>query len=175
MQSSHDIKHKIYLCNISSADTNHAIKSNAELALSAIGFNNWVFACENPNSILGMSHLLSGLTFQWITKYLTKGYVYIDPIVKHCREFEDPLIWDVINGWDSATDDVKNFMRDIHTSGFGSGMAIPLRSPRGTKGVLSLVKPQPLADAKASYLQNMETVRAIGIAIYSAIERITSK
>jgi len=175
MQSNSEIKPNIYLCNISNADTSSSIKSNAELALSAISFNNWVFACENPNSILGMSHLFSGLTFQWITKYLAKGYMYIDPIVKHCREFEEPLIWDAINGWNSATDDVKDFMRDIHASGFGSGMALPLRSPCGTKGVLSLVKPQPLAIAKASYLQNMESARAIGMAVYAAIERITSK
>jgi hypothetical protein len=164
-----------FLVDLKTSSTNSSVKTAAASALSALGFSSWIFACENPNSMLGRSHLLSGLTLTWITKYLAKGYLHIDPIVKHCQESEEPLVWDTVEGWNSAGDDIKDFLRDIHASGFRSGMAIPLRSPTGRIGLLSIVTPQPLSEARASYLQNMESARAVGMAVHSAIERITSK
>jgi hypothetical protein len=158
---------------LAKADTNASVKSLATAGLSALGCDHWVFACENPTSIFGMSHLSAGIPFQWVATYLAKGYLHIDPIVKHFRMSEELLIWDAVDGWDSAADGVRDFMRGLHASGFGSGMAIPLRSPNGTKGVLSLVSPRPLVETRTNYLRHAETSRAIGMAIYSAIERIT--
>jgi len=156
-------------------NTNSAIKRIATSSLSCLGYNSWAFACENPDSIIGTSHLSTGIPFQWFAMYLAKRYQNVDPIVTHCRRFEEPILWDAVNGWDTADDNVRDFMRNIHASGFGSGMAIPLRSPSGAKGILSLVNAKPLADLRESYLENMESARAIGMAVYSAVERIRLK
>jgi LuxR family quorum-sensing transcriptional regulator LasR len=115
---------------------------------------------------------MSGIPLQWVATYATKGYVKIDPIIKHCRESEEALYWDAVDGWDSATDNVRDFMRNLLASGFGSGLAIPLRSSSGKHGVLSIVSSQPLNETRGSYLQNLASARAIGMAVHSALERI---
>ena len=163
------------LTSLAKANTNTTIKAMATSMLSSLGYDNWAFACENPESIIGASHLSTGIPFQWFAMYLAKRYQNIDPIVTHCRKFEEPLLWDAVSGWNAADDNVRGFMRDIHASGFGSGMAIPLRSPRGTKGMLSLVSPKPLVDLRDDYLENMEIALAIGMAVHSAVERIRAK
>ena len=157
------------------ATSNSAIKEIATTLLSSIGYDSWIFACDNPASIFGMSHLMSGIPFQWVTIYMAKGYKDIDPIFKHCRESDEPLYWDAMYGWDDAEKKVKTFMHDLHACGFGSGFAIPLRSLSGKLGVLSIVNTQPLKQKEQIYLQNAASARAIGKALHSAMERIASK
>jgi len=157
------------------ATSNSTIKEIAKKLLSSIGYDSWIFACDNPASIFGMSHLVGGIPFQWVTTYLAKGYKDIDPIFKHCRESDEPLYWDATYGWDDAENKVKTFMRDLHACGFGSGFAIPLHSSNGKLGILSIVNAQPLKQKEQSYLQNTASARAIGIALHSAMERIASK
>ena len=122
-----------------------------------------------------MSHLMWGIPFQWVATYVANGYLKIDPIIKHCRESEGALYWDATEGWESAEDNVRDFMRNLLASGFRSGLAIPLRSSSVRKGILSIVCSQPLKDRRENYLQNLVPARTIGMAVYSAIERITSK
>lgn len=157
------------------ATSNSSIKAIATTLLSSIGYDSWIFACDNPASIFGLSHLMSGIPFQWVTTYLAKGYKDIDPIFKHCRESDEPLYWDAMCGWDDAENKVKIFMRDLHACGFGSGLAIPLHSSSGKLGILSIVNAQPLKQKEQSYLQNAASARAIGMALHSAMERIASK
>ena len=160
------------LASLANATSNSSIKLIAKNALASIGYECWVIACDNPSSIFGMSHLMSGIPLQWVATYATKGYVKIDPIIKHCRESEEALYWDAVDGWDSATDNVRDFMRNLLASGFGSGLAIPLRSSSGKHGVLSIVSSQPLNETRGSYLQNLASARAIGMAVHSALEHI---
>lgn len=175
MRASSQISIAMDFAPLEIATSNSSIKTIATTLLSSIGYDSWIFACDNPNSIFGMSHLLSGIPFQWVTTYLAKGYRNIDPIFKHCRESDEPLYWDATYGWDDAENKVKAFMRDLHASGFGSGFAIPLRSPSGKLGILSIVNVQPLMQKEESYLQNAASARAIGMALHSAMERIASK
>ncbi len=160
-----------FLFDMNHAKTNASIKSTATSALAAMGFDTWIFACENPGVLFGRSQLMSGITLQWITTYLAKGYLRIDPIVRHCQESEEPLLWDAAEGWHAAADSVRDFMRDIQASGFGSGLAMPLRSSAGRVGLLSIVAPQPLAATRSGYLRHAESVQAVGLAMQAAIER----
>jgi LuxR family quorum-sensing transcriptional regulator LasR len=162
------------LAPLTEATSNSAVKSIATLTLSSIGFESWVFVCDNPRSIFGMSHIMSGIPIQWVATYAAKGYVKIDPIIKHCRESEDPLYWDAIQGWEFAEDNVKEFMRRLHAYGFGSGMAIPLRSSSGKIGILSIVSAQSLEEERENYLQNFPSARTLGMALHAAIDRIAS-
>jgi len=166
-----DVLRKI-LAPLAEATSNSAIKSIAAPALSSIGYENWVFVCDNSRSIFGMSHMMSGIPLQWVATYVTKGYVNVDPIFKHCRVSEEALYWDATEGWEFTEDTVKEFMKDLHANGFGSGFAVSLRSSNGGKGLLSIVSAQPLVEKRESYLQNLSSAKIIGIALHSAVERI---
>lgn len=169
------ISMEISLKGLATAQTNGSIKAFATTALSSLGYDSWAFACENPGSLFGNSHFSTGIPFQWLAIYLAKGYQSIDPVVMHCRTSEEPFLWDAVSGWESATEPVRDFMRNIHANGFGSGLAIPLRSSSGTKGMLSLVKTGRLTELRVSYLRSLPEARSIGMAIHAAIERLRSK
>ena len=160
------------LAPLAEATSNSFIKTIATTALSSVGSEKWVFACDNPSSLFGMSHIMSGIPLQWVATYMAKGYIKIDPIIKHCRETEEVLFWDATEGWESAEDNVKDFMRNLLASGLRSGMAIPLRSPSGKKGILSISSSQPLKEKKENYLKNLDSARVIGMAVHSAMENI---
>ena len=160
------------LAPLANATSNSSIKLLLTKALASIGYENWVIAYDNPSSMFGMSHLMSGIPLQWVATYVAKGYVKIDPIIKHCRESEEALCWDAVDGWDAAPDNVRDFMRNLLASGFGSGLVVPLRSSSGKHGILSIVNSQPLKETRENYLQNLASARAIGVAAHSALERI---
>jgi len=163
------------LASLADATSNAAIKSIATSALSSIGYESWVFACDNPRSIFGMSYMMSGIPLQWVAAYAAKGYMKVDPIFRHCRESEEALCWDATEGWEFAEDIVKEFLKGLQASGFRSGLAVSLRSPYGGMGILNIVSAQPLAEKRESYLQDLSFAKTIGIALHSAFERISMK
>jgi len=158
--------------NIRNSKSNSSIKSASVEALSSIGFDRWVFGTENDSSFFGMATLSSGGTWKWLLTYMGKCYQHIDPVLIHCSESQEPLYWDVVEGKGASEPRVREFWEDVCANGFGSGLSVPLRSPGGLRGLISVVSDQSLAESRDVFCQHLNDVRSIGEAMHCAMERI---
>jgi len=118
----------------------------------------------------GLFHLISGIPLDWFAKYLTKGYMKVDPVVIHCRNSDEVLHWDANESLNAGNKKIRDFMRDAYVYGLISGMAIPLQSPSGLRGVLSLISDRPLNENKELFVKYEKDCRVIGESVHTAFE-----
>ena len=129
----------INLRSIKAASTSRDLRRAMIQTLQDLGFEMWLYASENPYSPMAMpATLASGQTARWLIKYLMKGYQNIDPVVIHCRNENEPFLWDAKAGWEESDPEVQIFFLDVSKHGFGSGLALPLKQPGTANGLLSL-------------------------------------
>jgi len=104
-----------------------------------------------------------------------KGYLYIDPVIKYCRETHKPFYWDSSQESHCEDKKVKEFWLDVAGNGFRSGLSVPLRSPSGLRGIISVVSDRPLTETQINFEKNMQNVSLIGEAMHIGIEKLMRK
>jgi len=163
------------LDEIKNGASNSAIKATVIEALSGLGFDRWVFGSESLKSFFGPATLASGQTWKWLLVYMGKGYFHIDPVIKHCRETQQPLFWDASQASLAADQKTKEFWKDVLQNGFLSGLSIPLRSPGGLNGIISIVSDRPLIVTKDDFEQNFHGIRLIGESMHIGVEKLMQR
>lgn len=107
----------------------------------AIGFQHYIYGAHirKPNGEL-FQYIFSGYPEKWMKKYLSAGYIHIDPIVEHCllSDRTTPLIW---NDDLFDTPARKKFMEDARGHGIASGLSIPLRGAANEVALFSGANP----------------------------------
>ena len=162
-----------HLKSIEAASTSRGLRRDMIHTLQDLGFEMWLYASENPYSPLAMpATLASGQTARWLIKYLMKGYQDIDPVVVHCRNENEPLLWDAKSGWENADAKVQKFMTDVRKHGFGSGLSLPLKHPSTTDGMLSLTSEQRLDVECKRYEELLPSLKRIGATAHEAMHQI---
>ena len=162
-----------HLKSIEAASTSRGLRRDMIHTLQDLGFEMWLYASENPYSPLAMpATLASGQTARWLIKYLMKGYQDIDPVVLHCRNENEPLLWDAKAGWENADAKVQKFMTDVSKHGFGSGLALPLKHPGTPDGMLSLTSEQSLDVECKRYEELLPSLTRIGATAHEAMHQI---
>jgi hypothetical protein len=161
-----------YIEKINKSNGNTCIKNESTDALSYIGFDRWIFGSESNVNLFGFATLSSGGTWKWLVTYMGKCYQHVDPVLTHCSESSEPLFWDAVQGMSASRPRLRAFWKDVYSNGFSSGLSIPLRSPGGLKGLISVVTDQPLIESRDIFCQQLNSVRLIGEAMHCAVERI---
>ena len=157
---------------IKGCSSNAKIKAAAVDILSEIGFDKWLFCSESNQALFGNVTFASGQTWKWLLVYMGKCYQHIDPVIKHCAVSEEPLLWDSIQEMKSNESRIRLFWKDVHANGFGSGLSVPLRSPTGLCGLISVVSDRPLSDTREVFEQQQANIRFIGEAMHFAVDRL---
>lgn len=163
----------IHLKSIEAATTSRGLRRAMIHTLQDMGFEMWLYASENPYSPMAMpATLASGQTARWLIKYLMKGYQNIDPVVIHCRNENEPFLWDAKAGWEDADPEVQKFMLDVSKHGFGSGLALPLKQPGTPDGMLSLTSQHSLDVEYKRYQELLSGLMRIGATAHEAMHQI---
>ena len=72
----------------------------------------------------------------WVSRYLERGYLRIDPVVQGCYQRFHPVDWKRLD-WSGKA--ARNFQRDAVEHGIGNqGYSIPIRGPNGQFAMFSL-------------------------------------
>ncbi len=165
-----------HIKSIQTATTSSGLRRVMIQTLQSLGFEMWLYASENPYSPMAMpATLASGQTTRWLMTYLVKGYQAIDPIVLHCRNENEPFLWDSSAGWEAAGPEVQKFMLDVNKHGFGSGVALPLKPEGAPTGLLSLTSKQSLDVEYKRYEELLPCLTSIGATAHAAMHQILKK
>lgn len=111
----------------------------AQLAALALefGFEHFMFALRVPTHFANARIVeLDGAPPGWMRRYFEKAHYEADPVLAHCTREVLPVRWsDLLIPAGSAASRV---MEDAADWGMREGVSMPVHSPRGELGVLSL-------------------------------------
>ncbi len=86
------------------------------------------FRKQDLRSSLRCHHVPDG----WLERYMTKGYIRIDPIQFAAAQRSAPFYWDEIRATGVLVETQSEFFLALSDSGFGAGISVPVFSRPGT-------------------------------------------
>lgn len=104
---------------------------------------------------------------RWITHYLLKGYVSIDPIVKRGFESSLPFYWHEV---DFTSPLLINFLLESQAHNVGtSGLSIPIIDKKGRKALFSVTSTQDPETFYKMMHPELETLQACANIIHQRV------
>ncbi len=133
-------------------------------------FDFFLFGLRVPLSLAQPVHfLISGYPKEWRKRYDELGFVRLDPIVRHALASTSPVFWDDI---DRSSAIVSAFFREAGEYGLSHGVSAPVCGHRGEVGVLSLSRPDPIAEDEQTRFELAQQMSWFSAVIYQAVSRV---
>lgn len=107
------------------------------VVVSLLPICNAVYHASNiKQSLVDQPYVRATYSDQWITRYLLRGYVSIDPVVKRGFQAHLPFFWSEVDFSDPRTLD---FLQDAQSYNVGSsGLSIPIIDKQGRRALFSV-------------------------------------
>lgn len=113
-----------------------------------LGFDKCLLAVQIHTPLLPREQrAVSGYPIGWEEEYGQKGYLQVDPIVRHGMNSSEPLVWsDAV-----YTKDGFELMETAHSYGIGYGLCIPLHE-RNMSTMLCFARDKPVLNPELKEL-----------------------
>lgn len=107
---------------------------------TSFGFLHFLYAVRIPFSVTDPYHFrLSDYPLEWRKIYEERGYLRIDPVVRHALSSPIPTVWDEI---ERSSPQIRSFFHEAAKWGLATGVSAPIYGKRGEVGVFSLAGTQ---------------------------------
>ncbi len=123
--------------SFSKAETVADITQLCQAHSQDLGFDNYIYALRLPTDFSDSKLILiDGYPENWVNHYFEQTYQTVDPVLVYCSQHIVPIEWQNLK---SRTDGAaKRMMNEAGDFGLRSGITMPVHSPRGEMGILSL-------------------------------------
>ena len=102
-----------------------------------LGFDHFIYALRIPTQFSeSRIVMVKGYPDEWLTHYFENAFYDHDPVIKHCSQFLVPVLWHDLDISQDAG--AKQVMNEAAEYGLKNGVSVPIHSPRGEFGILSL-------------------------------------
>lgn len=81
--------------------------------------------------------MISGWPETWLQRYLERGYIHTDPIIRQVLKSDLPFSWDEAP-YDASNPLEARVMNEAPDFGLAEGFAIPIHSARGFQAIVTL-------------------------------------
>lgn len=120
-----------------------ALSAKIDRIAGRMGVDHWVYAINLP--LLNDRHhqfTLGSYPEAWVSRYLERDYLKIDPVVAHCHDHGTPLLWsEVRERAERAIDPlqiaVRRMFDEASEAGLAAGVSVPLHGPGHCWGLMS--------------------------------------
>jgi LuxR family transcriptional activator of bioluminescence operon len=157
--------------SILNATSLDGLASELHKITSAIGFQHYLYGShvKMPNGDV-FQYIFNGYPGKWMEKYLSSGYIHLDPVVDYCCTSNKsmPLLWQD-NIFD--TPQRKEFMEDARAHGLSSGVSIPV-SATNEVAVFSVANPIDNVDAHEHSAHKAGAMYVISSYLHEAIRSL---
>ncbi len=123
----------------------------------AIGFQHFIYAMRVPTGFSEARVVFAnGYPPAWLERYGTLAYAEHDPVLRHCSRSVLPVAWHTV---DTQNAQAARIMNEAGDFGLICGASMPVHSPSGELGVLSVAggrhdrKSRVQAEAVMPFLQ----------------------
>jgi hypothetical protein len=126
---------------------------------------------EAPSSAF-TTRVLTTYPEEWVTRYVNRRYILIDPVFRTSQTADRGFFWDTLN---VSEPPVRAFYHDAKTHGIGpSGYTLPILTERGDRIAISVSSPLEREAFRECIRHFEEDLLAIGFCITEAFSRLAS-
>lgn len=131
--------------DIARSGSTHALQQSCRAATEEMGYDFYLFGGYYP--IIETIVMSSSFPDEWRARYDEKGYVALDPIVRHCWSESGAIIWrNVIYSEGKQGEQERAIMAEASEFGLRSGISIPVHGAGAEGCMLSLVSKEDQAE-----------------------------
>ncbi len=138
-----------------------------------LGFDSFVYALRVPTNFSNAQVImLDGYPEGWVKRYFEAAYYESDPVMAWCIREILPIRWsDLILQPGSAA---ESMMLDAAGYGLRDGVTMPVHSPQGELGILSLSLDAPPERARALTETALPIIQLLATHLHQAVRRLGS-
>lgn len=137
-----------------------------------LGFDSFVYALRVPTSYSNAQVImLDGYPEGWVKRYFEAAYYDVDPVMSWCVKHVVPLRWsDIILEPGSRA---ERMMQEAASYGLRDGVTMPIHSPQGELGILSMSLDAPPEQASSITALSLPYVQLLSSHLHQAVRRIS--
>lgn len=147
------------------------LKSHFLEVSKQLGFDSFVYALRVPTNFSNAQVImLDGYPEGWVKRYFEAAYYESDPVMAWCIREILPIRWsDLILKPGSAA---EAMMLDAAEYGLRDGVTMPVHSPQGELGILSLSLDAPPERARAITETALPIIQLLATHLHQAVRRL---
>jgi DNA-binding CsgD family transcriptional regulator len=137
-----------------------------------LGFHSYIYALRVPTSYSNAQIImLDGYPEGWVKRYFEKAYFDVDPVMGWCVKHVVPLLWSNLTLEPGSL--AQTMMHEAAEYGLRDGVTMPVHSPQGELGILSLSVNAPPPEARLIAEKNLPYVQLLASQLHQAVRRIS--
>jgi DNA-binding CsgD family transcriptional regulator len=158
---------------LSKANTVEEIHSACSALCNRFGFDRFQYGARLPTSFVKPYFIfISSYQDEWRTRYLTEGYISLDPAVAHCATHVTPISWEQILPQEKEDELVRRFMGEARDFGLNSGISCPVHSAQGEFAMFSVASDQNTDRAKSRISDALPVAHLFSAHLHEAVRKI---
>jgi DNA-binding CsgD family transcriptional regulator len=116
------------------------------------------------------THVLSGHSDAWFSRYQTENYIDVDPLVKHCSKSILPMIWHHLPATDEPR--VRQLFCDARQHGLAGGVTLSVLGKHQELGLLSLATDKDREKDRVNIVKHLGLGYMLMIHTHEAMRRL---
>ena len=136
-----------------------------------LGFDNFIYALRVPTYFSDSKLvLIDGYPATWVDHYFEQCYQNVDPVMAYCAKHIVPIQWQDLKPGTYGLS--LRMMNEAGDFGLKSGITMPVHSPRGEMGILSLTVNQTTKQALEITENALPYVQIFAGYLHEAVRRV---
>lgn len=138
----------------------------------ALGFQHFVYALRVPTHFADARLIvIDGYPPEWVKRYFEQHHFDADPVMAYCTQHVVPTCWSDLSLEPGSQ--AERMMQEAAEFGLRDGVTMPLHSPQGELGILSLAVDAPPAQARITCQNAMGHVQMLAAYLHEAVRRVS--
>ena len=138
-----------------------------------LGFDAFVYALRIPTRVSeARLIIINGYPESWISHYFENDFNLHDPVLSYCKKHVVPIKWHAL-GLEKSSESAR-VMNEATEFGLKFGISVPVHSPHGELGVLSLALDQRLVAAHEITQRALPYAQLMANYVHEAVHRVFS-
>jgi DNA-binding CsgD family transcriptional regulator len=159
------------LLRFSSASSMEDITDLCRLHCQQMGFSAFIYALRVPKHFSeSRLVMIKGYPDPWLDHYFEREFFTDDPVVAYCSRHIVPIQWHELAS--RYTPVSQRIMDEATEFGLRAGISMPVHSPQGELGILSLALDRHLVAAREVTQQALPYVQLLAGYLHEAVRRV---
>lgn len=131
------------LRGLAECESPDALTAAVDALVRPLGVDHWLYATDLPLANAARRQFtLGGYPPEWVSRYLDRDYLLLDPIVAHCHDRPTPLLWQEVQPVGRLAGNphqrrIRQMFGEAREFGLGTGISVPLHGPGLAWGLMS--------------------------------------
>lgn len=138
----------------------------------ALGFQHFVYALRVPTHFADARLIMvDGYPPGWVKHYFEQAHFDCDPVMAYCAQHVVPMCWSDLTL--APGSQAERMMQEAASFGLRDGVTMPLHSPQGELGILSLAVDAAPGEARTICQNALPHIQVLVGYLHEAVRRVS--